>query len=60
MTEEKAKTKWCPMTFNSPPEEISKCIASDCMMWTKTMIQRVDDNGDQYIDTEDGRCGLAK
>ena len=45
MTEEQAKTKWCPMSrtgvdevtanrgFNGKIFEEDKCIASDCMMW---------------------------
>ena len=65
MTEEEAKTKLCPNKFgwdiaDAGNYEVSGyCEASDCMMWTKTMIQRTRDNG-TYIDTEDGRCGLAK
>lgn len=31
MTEEEAKTKWCPKTFNC--EMPSRCIASECMWW---------------------------
>lgn len=30
MTEEEAKTKWCPMAKTSIDEN---CIASGCMMW---------------------------
>ena len=55
MTEEEAKTKWCPMvrhmvypnTFDPSggniPHEYSCCIASDCMMW------RWDEKGGHYI-----------
>ena len=49
MTEDKAKTKWCPMTRHGYGTEgigvnrlhqdknpsTAKCIASDCMMWRK-------------------------
>ena len=51
MTEDQAKTKWCPMARSVPnavgyssgnrfdgqnPEFLEcKCIASDCMMWAK-------------------------
>lgn len=38
MTEENAKTKWCPHArFNgdniAESGDLAKCIASDCMMW---------------------------
>ena len=43
MTEDEAKTKWCPMAVNNtctrnPRGEIpdgAKCVASDCMMWRR-------------------------
>ena len=56
MTEEEAKTKWCPMTFNTPSGEVCRCIASDCMMWVKEdqSINDIERWGRQ------GRCGLAK
>jgi hypothetical protein len=42
MTEEEAKTKWCPMVRNMPidprsfaasPDPLACCIGSACMMW---------------------------
>ena len=78
MTEEQAKTKWCPQVrFNgdacnrgeadmATPNPRCKsiwnnCIASDCMMWTTTMLQRFDEELQcNVIDLKDGRCGLAK
>ncbi len=57
MTEDHAKTKWCPMTrwtktdsgtfSNLPDESSDRCIASECMQWWA--------NG-----PADGFCGLGK
>lgn len=52
MTEEEAKTKWCPMTRHIQFQECivdsrgayfergkqCRCIASDCMMWADTGV----------------------
>ena len=43
MTEDEAKTKWCPHArFNgdnmSESGDLAKCIASDCMMWESEYI----------------------
>jgi hypothetical protein len=53
MTENEAKTKWCPMARGvdltlrgANPPMAHKCIASDCMMFRKK------DDGRVY-------CGLA-
>lgn len=67
MTEEEAKTKWCPhmsqqmmgfqhllMTgqINHSEQELSaSCIASECMMWK--------DSDDNYDYPEGGHCGLS-
>lgn len=32
MTEDEAKTKWCPETFNNP-EGPSEYVTSDCAVW---------------------------
>ncbi len=58
MTEEKARTKWCPYirvngrnrdyTRTPPDKEKFRCIASDCMMWR--------DNG---VGDNTGFCGLG-
>lgn len=70
MTEEEAKTKWCPMSrsihvgrlmggsYASPTNknaEHSRCIASDCMMWRK----RTWFNEESQINVGAGYCGLA-
>ena len=65
MTEEEAKTKWCPMarqmfnyggTFNREVDGAAptdcRCLASGCMMW------RWDGWASDRRPT-DGRCGLA-
>ena len=62
MTEDEAKTKWCPMArlasgggsvnryyvggMGGGPTTGSNCIASGCMMWRETSSQH-------------GYCGLA-
>ena len=52
MTEEEARTKWCPhVRFpdagNRSEYYNSKCIASDCMMW------KIANSG-----SKEGHCGL--
>lgn len=66
MTEEEAKTKWCPMvqvqsapyvpgTFSSGCDNRGAlCIGSACMMWRDTTIPRED-----YPEVKTGYCGLA-
>ena len=60
MTEDEARTKWCPHTrvqgfnrngplVNDPESKYFRCIASDCMMWEPYGI--VDSQGD---------CGLKR
>jgi hypothetical protein len=65
MTEEEAKTKWCPMWRIGQVSDLrgstavnnhsaAKCIGSDCMMWrTKPIV--VDGKYAGY----EGYCGLA-
>ena len=47
MTEEEAKTKWCPMVRDAQGDDqrginssndfrFTNCIASDCMMWRQS------------------------
>lgn len=63
MTEEEAKTKWCPAyrePDNRGDHKSVNCIGSACMAWR---WQRISPPGlmagtGQYSDT-DGYCGLA-
>jgi hypothetical protein len=65
MTEDEARTKWCPQAraweagaaVNRSPttqrvEPETRCIASDCMMWRWGRHTTGDDAGDGY-------CGVA-
>lgn len=67
MTEDEAKTKWCPfsrvgddtLTANNRPSSASyDCIASACMAWRWTISPQ---NAANYhpAQIEDGHCGLA-
>lgn len=65
MTEEEAKTKWCPMVGKrfwaddgtiSPPTD-GKCLASECMAW-RWYYRRDEVGRDIRIDS--GYCGLAR
>ena len=73
MTEDEAKTKWCPMVRAgneagcNRKDATDKCIASDCMMW-RTSCTRYFDKGKYYDRDETGTgqwvetggyCGLA-
>lgn len=74
LTEDEAKTKWCPFvrlsemggTFNriSPAANL-KCIASACMAWRWQSSASMDNPsgvpgaGTQEIKCERGFCGLA-
>ena len=73
MTEEEAKTKWCPMvrqpfTLNdqmvaanrsqeSQNSPSNNCIGSACMMWRNYIPHVLDPK--QKINGTDGYCGLA-
>ena len=65
MTEEQAKTKWCPMVRvgdgsgcnrNHLFESYDKCIASDCMMWVP---ERRSKEGSMTV-VDGGHCGLRR
>ena len=74
MTEEEARTKWCPHVkiikfentlYNSRGEYWTSglpnlCIASDCMMWTRICIMESTFKGVSINPTKknEGRCGL--
>lgn len=49
VTEEEAKTKWCPRESRGGTGVTNKCIGSECMVWW-------------WIDKEKtkGYCGLAR
>jgi hypothetical protein len=71
MTEDEAKTKWCPMaraeagrgemSINrlpmGEPDVGCLCIASACMMWREASLP-VKRDGDTFV--FGGYCGLAK
>lgn len=74
MTEQEARTKWCPMVritwYPTPAPETSisgwnrdemntNCMASDCMMWRWHLRgAMVDDKYDENYPLE-GHCGLG-
>ena len=58
MTEDEAKKKFCPQTFNTEAGW-DTCIASQCMAWRTTQVGRVLP-GDEYQTYQtEGYCGLA-
>lgn len=65
MTEDEAKTKWCPQArvgfadmggTNSRTDGNVNCIVSACMAWRLTNLR---DPMTQEINRNDGYCGLA-
>jgi len=63
MTEDEAKTKWCPYSDVVPNQRTSgdvdfsqycSCIASECMAWRETFL-----SDSQVPETKIGYCGLA-
>ena len=61
MTEEEAKTRWCPMyiqhgdSLNPKTLERGNCIASDCMLWRWDVpVKGHPQDTDKY-----GHCGLT-
>ena len=73
MTEQEAKTKWCPMVRHTKDQEgnfyttngrnssgFETCIASDCMMWRyKTNGQMGYDRNPDDTCLTSGYCGLG-
>lgn len=64
LTEEEAKTKWCPMSRMEgnnrhwgSQKYISSCIASECMMWRWSDERGKTPDGDRVYIT--GFCGLG-
>jgi hypothetical protein len=70
MTEEQAKTKWCPQTHmktlwdasvrdgERDPNWPFRCIGSACMAW-QWRLRGTSAHGDKLYSTNDGYCGLA-
>lgn len=67
MTEDEAKTKWCPHALEldtysetvahnrfTDGEPVSKCIGSECMAWRKTKLDDM-----RVLGERTGYCGLA-
>jgi hypothetical protein len=52
MTEQEAKTKWCPM------KDMKLCIASDCMMWRLETEQKEGCICDLMDGEEPSKCVL--
>lgn len=74
MTEEEAKTKWCPVANtrfiagDEPRMAADRCIGSACMAWRKTGDAKVENRKGQLVDRDmdgtgrwhyEGFCGLA-
>lgn len=59
LTEDQAKTKWCPLA-NTPrfSHQTEDCIGSACMAWRRELVSTfsTDSNGD-HIETVVGFCG---
>ena len=74
MTEEEAKTKWCPhkridsyegnsnynIHSNGGMAVVTNCIASDCMMWVADIDVTYKMEQATYKTLDSGRCGLVK
>ena len=74
MTEDQAKTKWCPMvrvaysggSYNRNSlagtahvdTKDIRCIGSDCMMWGMKYVEQVDERNVSVL-VPDYYCGLA-
>ena len=55
MTEEEAKDKWCPMSFNTPDQkDLLPCCASQCACWVWDTRDAVSGKPDK------GGCGLKR
>lgn len=59
MTEEQAKTKWCPMVKVGIDNNFN-CVASDCMMWRWVSAGEYID-GDRLVQQwrTEGFCGIG-
>lgn len=71
MTEDNAKTKWCPMRrmtevgnvrmHNTEPNApfTLNCIGSACMMWREIRYIRTGVGDNTFVPEPSGYCGLA-
>jgi len=62
MTEEEAKTKWCPMVHAIHYDKDDHCLGSGCMMWRwndEYTLQEGHVLPDIKQSTTDGWCGLG-
>ena len=53
MTEDEAKTKWCPMTLGRTPPNPEACGGSACMAWRESPPPP------EIVGPIHGFCGLA-
>lgn len=65
MTEDEAKTKWCPLHqiacqigWKATGLNSKKCIASECMMWVEGPKDYNGHNSEEI--KRGGHCGLVK
>lgn len=59
MTEEEAKRKYCPMSFNQK-DGVSTCLGRQCMAWRETTYKVENTRGgDTTSMTTKGWCGLV-
>lgn len=72
MTEEEAKTKWCPFVrmhpggYNAsthfdgmPDQRYGRCIGSDCMAWRWHQVPAGPPPYSVLKNSNEGYCGLA-
>lgn len=65
MTEDEAKTKWCPQTLGRTPPNPEACGGSACMAWRWITETHTPPGTDPFATrkptqrTDHGYCGLA-